>query len=231
MRSKKEGRQMELMLDTLDLAEIKKWSQILPLAGVTSNPTIVKRAGELEFFEHLIKVRELIGQKPSIHVQVVAKDTAGMIQEAEKLQAKLGGNLYIKVPVTVDGLAAIKQLKQAGFKVTATAIYTTMQGLLALEAGADYLAPYYNRMENLDTDPVALITQLAQAREQSEHKGKILAASFKNASQVTKALGAGAQAVTAGSEIYAASLADPPIAKAVSDFARDWKISQQRTGI
>lgn len=222
---------MEFMLDTVNLAEIKKWAQILPLAGVTSNPTIVKREGELDFFEHLKKVRELIGPKPSLHVQVVAKDTAGMIEEAKKLQAELGGNLYIKIPVTQEGLVAIKQLKQADFKITATAIYTTMQGLLALEAGADYLAPYYNRMENLDTDPVALIAQLASAREQSEHKGKILAASFKNASQVTKALGAGAQAVTAGSDIYAASLADPAIAKAVSDFAIDWKTSQKRAGI
>lgn len=222
---------MEFMLDTVNLAEIKKWAQILPLAGVTSNPTIVKREGELDFFEHLKKVRELIGPQPSLHVQVVAKDTAGMIAEAKKLQAELGGNLYIKIPVTQEGLVAIKQLKQADFKITATAIYTTMQGLLALEAGADYLAPYYNRMENLDTDPVALIAQLASAREKSTQKGKILAASFKNASQVTKALGAGAQAVTAGSDIYAASLADPAIAKAVSDFAIDWKTSQKRAGI
>lgn len=222
---------MEFMLDTVNLAEIKKWAQILPLEGVTSNPTIIKREGELDFFEHLKKVRELIGPQPSLHVQVVAKDTAGMVAEAKKLQAELGGNLYIKIPVTQEGLVAIKQLKQADFKVTATAIYTTMQGLLALEAGADYLAPYYNRMENLDTDPVALIAQLASAREKSTQKGKILAASFKNASQVTKALGAGAQAVTAGSDIYAASLADPAIAKAVSDFAIDWKTSQKRAGI
>lgn len=222
---------MEFMLDTVNLAEIKKWAQILPLAGVTSNPTIIKREGELDFFEHLKKVRELIGPQPSLHVQVVAKDTAGMVAEAKKLQAELGGNLYIKIPVTQEGLVAIKQLKQADFKVTATAIYTTMQGLLALEAGADYLAPYYNRMENLDTDPVALIAQLASAREKSTQKGKILAASFKNASQVTKALGAGAQAVTAGSDIYAASLADPAIAKAVSDFAIDWKTGQKRAGI
>lgn len=222
---------MEFMLDTVNLAEIKKWAQILPLAGVTSNPTIIKREGELDFFEHLKKVRELIGPQPSLHVQVVAKDTAGMIAEAKKLQAELGSNLYIKIPVTQEGLVAIKQLKQADFKITATAIYTTMQGLLALEAGADYLAPYYNRMENLDTDPVALIAQLASAREKSTQKGKILAASFKNASQVTKALGAGAQAVTAGSDIYAASLADPAIAKAVSDFAIDWKTSQKRAGI
>lgn len=222
---------MEFMLDTVNLAEIKKWAQILPLAGVTSNPTIIKREGELDFFEHLKKVRELIGPQPSLHVQVVAKDTAGMIAEAKKLQAELGGNLYIKIPVTQEGLVAIKQLKQADFKITATAIYTTMQGLLALEAGADYLAPYYNRMENLDTDPVALIAQLASAREKSTQEGKILAASFKNASQVTKALGAGAQAVTAGSDIYAASLADPAIAKAVSDFAIDWKTSQKRAGI
>ena len=77
---------MEFMLDTVNLAEIKKWAQILPLAGVTSNPTIIKREGELDFFEHLKKVRELIGPQPSLHVQVVAKDTAGIVAEAKKLQ-------------------------------------------------------------------------------------------------------------------------------------------------
>lgn len=221
---------MEFMLDTLNLNEIKKWSQILPLAGVTSNPTIIKKEGELDLFEHLTKVRELIGEEPSIHVQVVAKDTAGMIREAKKIKEELGGNIYIKIPVTPEGLVAIKQLKQLGLKITATAIYTSFQGLLALTAGADYLAPYYNRMENLGTDPVAVISQLAQVCKNEQH-GKVLAASFKNTSQVTKALVAGASAVTASSELYATGLADPAVMKAVDDFATDWKDSQRKEGI
>jgi len=79
------------------------------------------------------------------------------MRAAAEIRKKCGDAVYIKVPVTPAGLAAIKTLKPEGYKITATAIYTTFQGLLAIEAGADYLAPYYNRMENLNIDSDAVI--------------------------------------------------------------------------
>ena len=143
---------MEFMLDTLNINEIKKWARVLPLSGVTSNPTIAKKEGDIDFFKRIHEVREIIGEAPSIHVQVVAKDYDGILKDAAKIQQECGGNVFIKVPVTPEGLAAIKTLKSEGYKITATAIYTVFQGLLAIEAGADYLAPYYNRMENLNIE-------------------------------------------------------------------------------
>ncbi|WP_165209024.1 fructose-6-phosphate aldolase [Streptococcus tangpeifui] len=222
---------MEFMLDTLNLEEIKKWAAILPLAGVTSNPSIAKKEGEIDFFEQMKKVRAIVGEEPSLHAQVVAEDVEGIIKDAHKLRDTLGGNLYIKIPVSPEGLTAIKQLKKEGFQITATAIYTVFQGLLAIEAGADYLAPYYNRMENLNTDPVEVISQLALAIERKQATTKILAASFKNVSQMTKALAAGAQAVTAGADIFAAGFANPSIQKAVDDFTADWESTQGRSTI
>ena len=133
--------------------------------------------------------------------------------------------------MTTEGLKAIKQLKQEGFQITATAIYTSLQGLLALEAGADYLAPYYNRMENLNTNPLEVIDQLALAIERKHSQAKILAASFKNVGQVTSALAHGAQAVTASPAIYEAGFANSAIAKAVADFANDWQATQGRNRI
>ena len=132
------------------------------------------------------------------------------------------------MPVSPTGLTAMKQLKEEGFQITATAIYTVFQGLLAIEAGADYLAPYYNRMENLNIDPIEVIGQLAQAIECQQASAKILAASFKNVTQVAKALAAGAKAVTAGADIFAAGFANPSIQKAVDDFAADWESTQGR---
>lgn len=222
---------MEFMLDTLNLEEIKKWSQILPLAGVTSNPTIAKKEGEIDFFERIKTVREMIGPGPSIHVQVVAKDYEGIIKDAEKIRVNCGENIYIKVPVTEAGLAAIKTLKEDSYRITATAIYTTFQGLLAIQAGADYLAPYYNRMENLNIDSDAVIAQLSQAIEMNHAKSKILAASFKNVSQVNHAFKAGAQAITAGADVYETAFAMPSITKAVDDFASDWEAVHQATSI
>ena len=213
---------MEFMLDTLNINEIKKWARVLPLAGVTTNQTIAKKEGEIDFFKRIHEVREIIGEVPSIHVQVVAKDYDGILKDAAKIRQECGGNVFIKVPVTPEGLAAIKTLKSEGYKITATAIYTVFQGLLAIEAGADYLAPYYNRMENLNIDSAQVIAQLAEAIEKNHSSSKILAASFKNVGQVNRAFKEGAQAITAGAEVFEAAFGMPSIGKAVDDFANDW---------
>lgn len=222
---------MEFMLDTVNLEAIKKWEAILPLAGVTSNPSIVKKEGNIDFFAQMSEIRAIIGDKPSVHAQVVCTDVDGIIRDAHALRENIAGNFYVKVPVTPAGLTAIKQLKKEGFKITATAIYTVIQGLTAIEMGADYLAPYYNRMENLGTDPVDAISQLAQAIKVKGSSTKILAASFKNVSQLVRAISAGAHSVTAGADIYAMAFANPSIQKAVADFSTDWSVSQGRSEI
>ncbi|CJK16545.1 fructose-6-phosphate aldolase [Streptococcus pneumoniae] len=222
---------MEFMLDTLNLDEIKKWSEILPLAGVTSNPTIAKREGSINFFERIKDVRELIGSTPSIHVQVISQDFEGILKDAHKIRRQAGDDIFIKVPVTPAGLRAIKALKKEGYHITATAIYTVIQGLLAIEAGADYLAPYYNRMENLNIDSNSVIRQLALAIDRQNSPSKILAASFKNVAQVNNALAAGAHAVTAGADVFESAFAMPSIQKAVDDFSDDWFVTQNSRSI
>ncbi|MBF0788070.1 fructose-6-phosphate aldolase [Streptococcus sp. 19428wC2_LYSM12] len=222
---------MEFMLDTVNLDEIKKWSRVLPLAGVTSNPTIVKKEGTINFFERIQEIREVIGTSASIHIQVVAKDYEGILRDARKIRREFGDDIYIKIPVTTDGLAAIKVLKEEGVRITATAIYTTFQGLLAIETGADYLAPYYNRMENLNINPEEVLSLLAQAIARSGSSSKILAASFKNVAQMNRAFACGVQAITAGSEVFEAAFAMPAISKAVDDFAKDWQEAQGKLHI
>lgn len=222
---------MEFMLDTLNLDEIKKWARVLPLAGVTSNPTIAKKEGNIDFFDRIHKVREIIGGSPSIHVQVVAKDYEGILKDAAEIREQCDENTYIKVPVTPEGLAAIKVLKAEGYKITATAIYTVFQGLLAIEAGADYLAPYYNRMENLNIDSAQVISQLASAIERNHSSSKILAASFKNVAQVNRAFKEGTQAITAGADVFEVAFGMPSIAKAVDDFEADWSAVHHKNTI
>ena len=222
---------MEFLLDSLNLEAIKKWQEILPLVGVTSNPSIAKKEGKIDFFQRLKEVRRIIGLDASLHVQVVAKDYQGILRDAQKIRQETDEQIYIKIPVTPDGLAAIKTLKTQGYNITATAIYTTMQGLLAISAGADYLAPYYNRMENLSIDSGQVIKELAQAIERMGSSSEILAASFKNVAQVTNALAQGAQTVTAGPDVFEAAFAMPSIDKAVADFAADWQACQGKDSI
>ncbi|WP_440897731.1 fructose-6-phosphate aldolase [Amphibacillus sp. Q70] len=214
---------MEFLLDTVNLEEIRKYTEIIPLAGVTSNPSIVKNEGKIDFFEHMKQIRLIIGQEKTLHVQVVATNYEGMLKDAEAILEKIDSEVFIKVPVSQVGLKVIKELKQKDINVTATAIYTKFQAYLAIAAGADYIAPYFNRMENLNIEPREVLQELNNEIKQTKSDTKILAASFKNVGQVNAALEAGAQAATMGANIIQQAFAMPSIEKAVLDFTTDWE--------
>lgn len=214
---------MEFMLDTAKLEDIKKFGAIIPLAGVTSNPSIVKNEGKIAFFDHMKAIRTIIGEDCSLHVQVVGQGFDGMMADAHTILEKIDRKVFVKVPVSEEGLKVIKALKAEGINVTATAIYTKFQAYVAIAAGADYIAPYFNRMENLNIDPREAITEMAREIERTGSKTKILAASFKNVGQVNAALECGAQAATMGVDIIQQAFAMPSIEKAVADFTKDWE--------
>lgn len=214
---------MEFLLDTANIESIKKYAAFMPLSGVTSNPSIVKKEGKVDFFQHMKDIRTIIGHDKSLHVQVTATDYEGMLADAKTIREKIDSDVFIKVPTSQEGLRVIKELKAQGVNVTATAIYTKFQAYLAIAAGADYIAPYYNRMENLNIDSAEAIREMAAEIARTGSKTKILAASFKNAAQVNKALEMGAQAATMGVDIIDAALGNPSINKAVVDFTADWE--------
>ncbi|MDC4185331.1 fructose-6-phosphate aldolase [Loigolactobacillus coryniformis] len=214
---------MEFLLDTIHLADIERYTKCLPIAGVTSNPTIVKKEGKIDFFPHMQEIRQLIGPKATLHVQVVGQTPAAMLADAHAILKNIDASVYIKVPTTELGLQVIKQLKAEGHHVTATAIYTKFQGYLAIAAGADYIAPYYNRMENMNLDAAATVAEFAKLIQQNNANTKILAASFHNVGQVNTAFENGAQAATMGVDIIQAALQMPAIDQAVKAFTNDWE--------
>lgn len=215
---------MEFIIDTANLAEIKHYNEVLNLSGVTTNPSICKKEGNVEFFNHMNSIRNIIGLDKSLHIQVVSQNYAGMLKDAMTILRKVDNQVYIKVPTTETGLKVMKELKRQGVNVTATAIYSKMQAYLAMNVGADYLAPYYNRMQNNNIDPNEVISKIANLINLSSSNSKILAASFKNVSQVTDAFESGAQAATMGVDIIETALNLPSIQKAVDDFQLDWEV-------
>lgn len=215
---------MEYLLDSANLETIKRFVEYFPITGITSNPSIVKKEGKIDFFAHMNKIRSIIGQNRTLHIQVTATDVEGMLRDADSILSKVDGQVYIKVPVTIEGLKVMKILKARGINVTATAIYSKAQGFLALEAGADYMAPYYNRMENLEINPEDVIASFAKMISQYRYSTKIVAASFKNIGQVNKAFLAGAQTATVAPDVLEGAFAMPSIQKAVDDFTSDWKM-------
>ncbi|WP_088810146.1 MULTISPECIES: fructose-6-phosphate aldolase [unclassified Listeria] len=214
---------MEFMLDTANLEIIKRYAGNLPLAGVTSNPSIIKKEGKLEFFTHMKEIRSSLDPTASLHVQVVATDYAGMMRDAEAILRHIDDQVFIKVPVTEIGLRVIKELRAKKINVTATAIYSKIQAYLAISAEANYIAPYFNRMENLNINPRDAILEMSTAIERSGSNTKILGASFKNVGQVNSALECGAHAVTLGADIFKQAFEMPSIEKAVHDFTSDWE--------
>ena len=213
---------MEFLLDTVNLEEIKKGIEYMPIVGITSNPSIVKKSAPKDFFDHMRKVRDIIGKERTLHVQVTATNAEDMIKEAERICKEIDEDVYIKVPTSLEGIKAMKILKQKVFHITATAIYTTMQAYMALEAGAEYLAPYCNRIANLGGDYRELIENVAFKINTEGYQCKILAASFHALSQVEDALNAGTQSVTVPYSILETIFKNPNIDKAVTDFNNDW---------
>lgn len=213
---------MKLILDTANIDKIKDYLNYLPVNGITTNPSILKKEGNIDFVNHMKKIRELIGYDKSLHIQTIASDYDGMIKDAHRIVELIDKEVYIKIPVSKEGLAAIKSLKEEGFKITATAIYSEIQALLATELGADYLAPYVNRMTNLNSNPYEVIKNVAHNIAENNANTRILAASFKNIDQVLKAVQAGATHVTVGADVVDLFLADANISKAVLDFGNDW---------
>ncbi|WP_196606726.1 fructose-6-phosphate aldolase [Pectinatus frisingensis] len=216
---------MEYLIDTVNIDMIEKCVDLLPVTGVTSNPSIIKKEGKIKFFEHLKKIRKIIGFDRTLHIQILAEKSDDILKEAYMLLNKVDKEIYIKVPVTPNGLKAIRLLKKENIKITATAIYNKTQGLMAMEAGADYIAPYFNRMENLDISAVNTIGMFAEIIDRYMYNTKILAASFKNIKQVDEAIACGAQSVTVSPDILLAAFDVPSIKKAIDDFTVDWEKS------
>lgn len=120
---------MEILFDTADLDSIERLMSIYPLAGVTTNPSILKKEGKVELYPHFRRIRSIIGIDRSLHVQVIARDKQGMIDDAHRLLDNIDEHVYPKIPMTEEGLAAMRHLKEEGVRVTATALYSKRPGL------------------------------------------------------------------------------------------------------
>lgn len=211
---------MELFIDTADLGEIAEAKEHLQLAGVTTNPTIIRKASPKDFFGHMSKIRFIIGKECSLHIQVTASSSAEQLAEANRIFQELDDEVYIKVPVDWEGLKTIKELKKKGKHVTATAIYDSMQAVEAIEAGADYVAVYVNRIGNNGGNPYQVIQDIKTVETGKNYK--ILGASFHSTQQLRETMVAGADAVTAPLSIIQATYGSANIIKAVNDFRNDF---------
>lgn len=213
---------MIYILDTADLAAIKHCNEFYPLSGVTTNPSIIaKEKGD--FWQILKEIRGVIGNDKMLHVQTVQTTAKKMVEEARVIKEKIGGDIYIKIPIGEEGLKAVPMIKNLGIGVTMTAIFTPAQALMAAKAGADFVAPYVNRLDNILGDGTNVVAEIVQQFEIYGLDCKVLAASFKNAEQVHRCALCGCHSVTVSADVLKSLITHPMTDAAVEGFERDWK--------
>ena len=213
---------MLYILDTADIEDIRHCNEFYPLAGVTTNPTIISRE-HADFWNLVKEIREIIGDDKMLHVQTTQKTAEGIIEEAKLLKEELGGVFYVKIPICEEGLKATMALKKMGIGVTMTAIFTPAQALIAAKAGADFVAPYVNRLDNIIADGCEVVKEIVRQLEIYNLNCKVLAASFRTAEQVHKCASAGCHSVTVSAKILKSLIVNPMTDVAVRAFERDWE--------
>lgn len=213
---------MLILLDTANIEAIKNANDIYPLDGVTTNPTIISKEKK-DFIAMLKEIRNIIGDEKMLHVQVIGSRAEDMVEEAIYLNEKIGGNLYIKIPVTQQGIKAMKKLSKDGYKITATAIFTAQQALMAAKAGAEFVAPYVNRIDNLMGDGIKVVSDIVNIFENYNINSKVLAASFKNTEQIHNSCLKGAHSVTINESLMNQLIYHPSTDLSVDTFVKDWE--------
>ena len=214
---------MIYLADTAKLDELRQLFYYFPVEGVTTNPTILKEAGK-PLSVIIPELKELVQDK-MLHIQMCSPKHQDIVDEAKyyKRHFELGDNFYAKVPVTAEGYKAIPLLKKEGFKVTATAIFTQQQALVAARAGADFVAPYVNRLDNISSHGIEVVGYIVDNVRNYNLSTMVLAASFKTVDQVHRVSLLGCHSATISFEILERLRSHPMTDMSVKAFEEDGK--------
>lgn len=226
---------MEYFLDTANIEAIKRINEIFPIAGVTTNPSII--AKEKRNFKDIINdIYNVIGKEKVVHAQAVGSTADIIVKEVNLLRDTFGENIYAKIPVTPEGIKAMKVLSKDGHKITATGILSSQQIIMAAEAGAEYMAPYINRSDNIGESGVEIVRDaykiLEMVKKSDEEclkrykrvfEPKILGASFKNVRQVHETMLAGSKSVTISTDVFERLIYHPYTDWSMDTFNSDWE--------
>ena len=208
---------MDFYLDSADYGKITEYVEAYNIKGVTSNPTIIVKDKA-----DIMKLIEVIPKDKELFVQVISDELEGIIEETKKLMS-FSENIIVKIPATPNGLKAIKILKEQNIKTLATGIYSVEQALMAANCGAAYVAPYVNRICDLEIDGVKAALEIQKTFKQQNIDCKVLAASFKNMMQVKELMINGIDAVTISVDLMEKLIYNKNTEYAVKDFVSAWK--------
>lgn len=219
MRNKKGGNtHMKLFIDTANIEEIKEIGAWGILAGVTTNPSLIAKEGR-EFKDVLHEIVAVVDGP--ISAEVMGTTAEEMIQEAIEL-AKIHSNIVIKIPMTAEGLIAVKKLSEKGIKTNVTLVFSANQALLAARAGASFVSPFVGRMDDMGNSGLDLIQDIANIFDIHSIDTEIIAASIRHTMHVTESALAGAHIATIPYKVFQQMLLHPLTEKGIEKFIQDW---------
>ena len=213
---------MKFFIDTANLDEIRECNELGLIDGVTTNPSLVAKEGNVDFKEHLAKICEMV--KGDISAEVTALDTEGMLREGRDY-AKVASNVVVKCPLTLDGLKATRQLREEGIKVNVTLCFSAAQALLAAKAGASYISPFIGRLDDIAQDGMQLIRDIVQIYDNYGYATEVLAASIRHPMHIVDCALAGADVATIPFKVLQQLAKHPLTDKGLDAFLADWKKS------
>lgn len=209
---------MKIFADTANVEDIKRINELGIIDGVTTNPTLVAREGkDWESVEK--QICEIVDGPVS--AEVTASEATAMVEQAREL-SKWADNIVVKIPMTAEGLKAVKVLSQEGIKTNVTLVFSAMQGLLAAKAGATYVSPFLGRLDDIGADGVELVQKLHQIFDNYGYQTEIIAASIRNYQHVEQVALAGCDIATIPAKILVKLWKHPLTDQGLAAFERDW---------
>ena len=213
---------MKFFLDTANIAEIEEGVSWGCVDGITTNPTLISKelVGKTDFKTLVKKILDLVEGPVSLEVTSVKAD--GMIAEGKKLK-KLGDNVVVKIPTTVEGLKALKVLKSLKIETNATLVFSVNQALMVAKAGATYSSPFVGRLDDVSEDGMSLIEDIREVYDNFGIETKIIVASIRHPVHVRDAALIGADIATMPFEVFKKLINHPKTDEGLKRFLDDWQ--------
>lgn len=213
---------MKFFIDTASLKEIREAASIGIIDGVTTNPSLVAKEGDVDFKGHMAAICEIV--QGDVSVEVTSLDYDGMLREGRDY-AKIAPNVVVKCPLTIDGLKATRTLTDEGTKVNVTLCFSATQAILAAKAGAAYISPFLGRLDDIGSDGLILLRDIVQIYKNYEWKTEVLAASIRHPIHIVEAAKMGAHVATMPFKVIQQLANHPLTDKGLEAFLADWKKS------
>ena len=210
---------MKLFIDTANVEEIKLSNELGVICGVTTNPSLIAKEGR-DFKQVVTEITKIVDGP--ISAEVISLECDGMVAEAIEL-AEIHKNIVIKIPMTLEGLKAVKILTSKGIRTNVTLIFSAAQALLAARAGATYVSPFLGRLDDIGMPGMELIEEIVEIFKMHNIKTEIIAASIRNPLHVIDAACAGANIATIPYKIILQMINHPLTDAGIEKFMQDWE--------